>query len=52
VKAWIDAHKRGPATIQPGTPGQFDIAIDGRVVYSRYQTGRFPSEANLESLQW
>ena len=33
-----------------GRSGQFDIVIDGKVVYSRYQTGRFPSEAEIAQL--
>jgi selT/selW/selH-like putative selenoprotein len=36
--------------IEPGHSGQFDVVIDGRVVYSRHQTGRFPSEADLKAL--
>jgi len=33
-----------------GASGQFDIALDGRVVYSRANTGRFPSDAELDAL--
>ena len=33
-----------------GRSGQFDIVIDGRVAYSRYQTGRFPSEEEIARL--
>jgi len=36
--------------IQPGRSGQFDVIVDGQVVYSRYKTGRFPSEADLAAL--
>ena len=52
MKAWIDEHQRGPVTIQPGTSGQFDIVSDGRLIYSRYRTGRFPTDDNLEGLEW
>ena len=36
--------------LQPGKSGQFDIVVDGRLAYSRYDTGRFPSEADLGAL--
>jgi predicted Rdx family selenoprotein len=47
VKAWFDAHDRGPVEIETGKSGQFDVVIDGRLAYSRYDTGRFPAEADL-----
>jgi selT/selW/selH-like putative selenoprotein len=50
VKAWFDAKGRGPVDIRPGKTGQFDVVIDGKLVYSRYETGRFPWEADLEKL--
>jgi selT/selW/selH-like putative selenoprotein len=50
VKAWFDSRGRGPVDVQVGKTGQFDIVVDGRLVYSKYKTGRFPSEAELETL--
>ncbi len=50
MKAWFEAQGRGPVEIRPGRSGQFDIEIDGRRVYSRYDTGRFPGEAELKQL--
>ncbi len=38
--------------IQPGKTGQFDVVVDGRTVYSRYDTGRFPSDADLAKLSF
>ncbi len=52
MKAWIEAHGRGPVDIQPGKTGQFDVVIEGKLVYSRYETGRFPSEADLQKIQF
>jgi len=52
VKAWIEARGRGPVDIQPGKSGQFDIVVDGKLAYSRYETGRFPSEADLERIDF
>ncbi len=48
MKAWIEARGRGPVEIRAGKSGQFDVTVDGKLVYSRYQTGRFPVEADLE----
>jgi len=35
-----------------GKSGQFDIVVDEKLVYSRYATGRFPSDADLEKIQF
>jgi len=50
VKAWFESRERGPVEIEPGRSGQFDVIVDGQMVYSRYETGRFPSEADLKDL--
>ena len=50
MKAWFESQGRGPVDAQIGKTGQFDIVIDGRLAYSKYKTGRFPSEADLEKL--
>jgi selT/selW/selH-like putative selenoprotein len=50
VTAWFEARGRGPVDAQVGKTGQFDIVVDGRLVYSRHNTGRFPSEADLAKL--
>ena len=50
MKAWFDAHDRGPVEIQPGKSGQFDVEIDGKLAWSRYETGRFPADGELEKL--
>ena len=50
MKAWFEARNRGPVEIQPGTSGQFDVTIDGKLVYSRFQTGRFPADDDLEQV--
>jgi predicted Rdx family selenoprotein len=51
VKAWIEGRGRGPVDIQPGKSGQFDVVVDGKVAYSRYDTRTFPSDADLERLR-
>jgi predicted Rdx family selenoprotein len=50
VKAWIEARGHGPVEIQQGKSGQFDVVVDGKLAYSRYETGRFPSEGELAKL--
>ena len=50
MKAWIESRGRGPVDIRQGKSGQFDIVADERLVYSKYQTGRFPSDAELEKI--
>ena len=50
MKAWFEARSRGPVELLPGKSGQFDVVIGGKLAYSRYETGRFPGEADLEKL--
>jgi predicted Rdx family selenoprotein len=50
VKAWIEGRGRGPVSVEAGKAGQFDVVVDGRLIYSRYDTGRFPDEAKLQEL--
>jgi len=41
--------RRGEATITlvRGGGGVFEVAIDGRVVFAKAETGRFPTEADI-----
>ena len=50
MKAWFEARNRGPVEIETGKSGQFDVLLDGKLAYSRYDTGRFPSDADLEQI--
>ena len=50
MKAWFEARGRGPIDVQVGKSGQFDVVVDGRLAYSKYKTGRFPSESDLEKV--
>jgi predicted Rdx family selenoprotein len=52
VKAWIDAKGHGPVDVQPGKSGQFDVLVGEKLVYSRYETGRFPQDADLEKIAY
>jgi selT/selW/selH-like putative selenoprotein len=37
------AHPAAEATLTPGSGGIFDVVIDGKTVFSKHQTGRFPT---------
>jgi selT/selW/selH-like putative selenoprotein len=38
------------ARLIAGNNGVFDVAVDGRLVYSKYQTGRFPDPGEVLGL--
>ncbi len=44
--------KQGMADIElrPGKSGQFDVTIDGKLRYTRRDTGRFPTDAEISDL--
>jgi selT/selW/selH-like putative selenoprotein len=35
------------ARLIEGSRGIFDVAVDGRLVYSKYETGRFPEPGEV-----
>jgi predicted Rdx family selenoprotein len=50
VRAHLE--KRGAVEIElrPGKSGQFDVTVDGALKYTRRNTGRFPTDAEIEDL--
>jgi selT/selW/selH-like putative selenoprotein len=38
------------ASIVPGAKSQFDVLVEGRLVFSKQQEGRFPEEDEIVSL--
>jgi selT/selW/selH-like putative selenoprotein len=34
-------------TLVIGTPGQFDVLVDGQVLFSKHKEGRFPEEEEI-----
>jgi len=34
--------------IEAGSTGQFDVVVDGRVIFSKHEAGRFPVEGEVE----
>jgi len=49
-----DAIRRGDDGIEvelvEGGGGVFDVSVEGQLVYSKKQTGRFPEEGEVEKL--
>ena len=45
-------HKRfgEKAEIKAGSTGQFDVVVDGQVIFSKAKSGRFPVEGEVENL--
>ncbi|MGH7338120.1 MAG: Rdx family protein [Myxococcota bacterium] len=35
------------STLIRGTDGVFDVAVDGEIVFSKHETGRFPSHDEI-----
>jgi selenoprotein W-related protein len=40
----------GALTLIPLGNGIFDVKLDGKLIYSRYETGRFPEEGEVEAI--
>jgi selT/selW/selH-like putative selenoprotein len=50
VKAKLEQLGIGDIDVAPGKSGQFDVTVDGKLVYSKYQTGRFPTDDEVDAL--
>lgn len=50
MKAKLEQFGIGDIDIVPGQSGQFDVTVDGKLAYSRYQTGRFPTDDEIDAL--
>jgi len=35
------------AKLVPGSHGIFDVVVDGKLVYSKFETGRFPNPGEV-----
>ena len=36
--------------VKPGKTGQFDIVVNGKLIFSKAETGRFPVDDEVEEL--
>ena len=43
-------HELGEVALVPGTGGIFEVRVDGEVIFSRKQEGRFPESKELKQL--
>lgn len=41
-------HLPGGVTLVPGSGGVFEVTLDGNVLFSKAQTGRFPNPNEIE----
>jgi predicted Rdx family selenoprotein len=46
----LNAETEHEAEIAEGAKGQFDVLADGAVVYSKQQSGRFPTTDEVRAL--
>jgi selenoprotein W-related protein len=43
-------HEVGEVALVPGTGGIFDVRVEGEVIFSRQQAGRFPEAKEVKQL--
>jgi selT/selW/selH-like putative selenoprotein len=36
--------------IRPGKSGQFDVLVEGKLIFSKSQSGRFPLDGEVEDI--
>lgn len=50
MKAKLEQRGITDIDMATGKSGQFDVTVDGTLKYSRYQTGRFPTDDEIDAL--
>jgi selT/selW/selH-like putative selenoprotein len=50
LAASIKQHFGYDARIKPGKSGQFDVIVDGALIFSKAATGRFPIDDEVEDI--
>jgi len=50
VRAQFEQAGITPITLTPGSGGVFDISVDAKLVFSKQQVGRFPTEAEVADI--
>ncbi|MCL5043719.1 MAG: Rdx family protein [Deltaproteobacteria bacterium] len=48
MAASLKSHFGAQVKLTPGRSGQFDVLVDGRLVFSKASVGRFPLEGEVE----
>jgi predicted Rdx family selenoprotein len=46
----LNAETEHDAEAEPGGKGQFDVIADGRLVFSKEESGRFPDDGEIRGL--
>jgi selT/selW/selH-like putative selenoprotein len=46
----LNAETDHEAEAEPGAKGQFDVLADGRLIFSKKETDRFPDEGEIRGL--
>lgn len=50
MAASLKARFGDDAEIKPGKSGQFDVIVDGRLIFSKADRGRFPLDNEVEEI--
>jgi selT/selW/selH-like putative selenoprotein len=50
LAASLDARFGEKARVKPGKTGQFDVVVDGKVIFSKGEVGRFPVDNEVEEI--
>ena len=45
----ISPNAKVQGNVKPPRSGAFEVSIDGKLVYSKFQTGTFPEENDIKS---
>ena len=50
MRAHLEKLSAADIELRPGKSGQFDVTVDGALRYTRSETGRFPTDDEIEDL--
>jgi len=50
LAASLDARFGEKAQVKPGKTGQFDVVVNGKVIFSKAEVGRFPVDNEVEEI--
>ncbi len=46
----LEEHYGADVELVPGVGGVFEITVDGKLLFSKKQTGRFPTDEEIDAL--
>lgn len=50
MSAELEAMNHVEVSLVPGSGGIFDVLVDGKLIFSKNKTGRFPNEGEISKL--